>query len=79
MADVLGKEPDIMKASSGFISLCLVFALVFGFGAGSSETDTEVRKALSAETDGKSGFFLAMTERTSKSLTFPPQDNRITC
>ena len=60
-----------MKAFSRFLSVFLVFPLIFSCGASAVLADTAAGEELSIQEDSSSGLFLPLSEKTSQSLSFP--------
>ena len=60
-----------MKAFSRFLSVFLVLSLMLCCGAFAAQADTEAGEEPSIQDDSSSGLFLALSEETSQSLSFP--------
>ena len=60
-----------MKAFSRFLSVSLVFLLILICSTFAAQADTAAGEEPSIQEDSSSGLFLSLSEKTSKSLSFP--------
>ena len=60
-----------MNASYRFLSVFLIISLMFGCSALADQTGTAAGEAPAIQSDSPAGLFLALSEKTTHSMTFP--------